>query len=599
MQLCLKPGEILETAKKKIVLGKEHIDLKPEDIGGWIRHRGWTISVDPTSHLIWPVYPFDPYRDDFETSLTHAVGAVPRRSGSRRLPARNSPRRKLCSAFKRMPRRRPGGLPAPRSRPRSNPTTVPCASTWLPRPPAWSANCFRASAMADFEKIRPALRSDYLYMLGLAPLPERTPLHATVTGKLKHRDGCMIEKLHFQSSPGLYVTANLYLPHGVKGPAPTILYLCGHYSQMKRDGNKAAPDCQSHALWFATHGYVVLVLDTLELGEIAAIHRGTLRLNRWWWHSAGYTPAGVECWNAMCALDYLVTRPEVDPERIGATGISGGGAVTFWVAAADERVKAAAPVSGMSDVMFYAGEGGVGVHCDCIMFYNRARWNWANVAALIAPRPLLFVNSDNDVYFPLPGVERMETRLERLYARFGAGDKVASVLSMGGHGYRTDIRRAEYGFFNRYLKLNPRPVEDPDAWVMGRNVHPIAPDELGVFATDADLPKDQLNTRIDETFVVRGQPGVPSAATFETWRRELLGRVKKASFAAWPGEPPHESVQNLGVWRSTAGNHGERHRGRLALAAGQGPFRRASSDRAQSRRRAGEVAGLGFSARGR
>src|SRR5262249_5993881 len=241
-----------------------------------------------------------------------------------------------------------------------------------------------------------------------------------------------VEKLHFQSRPGLYVTANLYLPRAARGRSPAILYLCGHASQMKRHGNKADANCQSHAIWFATHGYVALVLDTLELGEIAAIHRGTLQHNRWWWYSAGYTPAGVECWNAVRAIDYLLSRPEVDPERIGATGISGGGVVTFWVAAADKRVKAAAPVSGMGDLLFYAGEDGVGRHCDCMLFYNRARWNWTTIAALVCPRPLLFVNSDNDIYFPMGANERVSNRLARFYALFGAGDLVQSVGSRGG-----------------------------------------------------------------------------------------------------------------------------------------------------------------------
>ena len=70
------------------------------------------------------------------------------------------------------------------------------------------------------------------------------------------------------------------------------------------------------------------------------MHHGTYNLGRWWWHAAGYTPAGVECWNGIRGIDYLVSRPDVDPARIGVTGISGGGAATFWIAAADERVGA-------------------------------------------------------------------------------------------------------------------------------------------------------------------------------------------------------------------------------------------------------------------
>src|SRR5439155_1072926 len=196
-----------------------------------------------------------------------------------------------------------------------------------------------ATTGQEWKARRPRLQREYLDMLGLWPLPEKTPLHATVTGTLE-RDGLVIEKLHFQSRPGLYVTGNLYRPKEPQGKLPTILYVCGH-SGRGRDGNKTA--FQEHGLWFASNGYVCLILDTLQLGEIPGIHHGTYREGRWWWQARGYTPAGVECWNGVRALDYLVSRPDVDPGRLGVTGISGGGAATFWIAAADERVKAAVP----------------------------------------------------------------------------------------------------------------------------------------------------------------------------------------------------------------------------------------------------------------
>ncbi|MFN3485575.1 MAG: alpha/beta hydrolase, partial [Planctomycetota bacterium] len=202
----------------------------------------------------------------------------------------------------------------------------------------------------DFERLRPALREAYFEMLGLRPLPERTSLEPRITGRLEG-EGYTVEKLHFQSRPGLYVTANLYLPRPATGRLPAILYLCGH-SNRGRDGNKAA--YQDHGIWFALHGYVCLVLDTLQLGEVAGFHHGTYRYERWWWHSAGYTPAGIECWNGMRGIDYLVSRPDVDPARIGVTGISGGGAATFWVSAADPRVRERA-----QDALGGAGDRGV------------------------------------------------------------------------------------------------------------------------------------------------------------------------------------------------------------------------------------------------
>jgi dienelactone hydrolase len=158
-----------------------------------------------------------------------------------------------------------------------------------------------------------------------------------------------------------------------------VLYVCGH-SGRGRDGNKTA--FQHHGMWFATHGYACLLIDTLQLGEIAAIHHGTYRFNRWWWQACGYTPAAVECWNGIRAIDYLQSRLEVDGERIAVTGISGGGAATFWIAAADERVKVAVPVSGMSDLEDYVGEKVVNGHCDCMFLINTFQWPWTHIAAL-------------------------------------------------------------------------------------------------------------------------------------------------------------------------------------------------------------------------
>ena len=384
---------------------------------------------------------------------------------------------------------------------------------------------------ADFEKIRPELKRQYLEMLGLWPLPEKTPLHATTTGRIDDKPDFTVEMIHFQSRPGLYVTANLYLPKPLNGKAPAILYQCGHRNE-KRDGNKSG--YQDFGIWFARHGYVCLVTDSLQLGEIAGIHHGTYRENRWWWHSLGYTPAGVECWDAIRAINFLCSRPEVDAERIGATGISGGGSATMWITAADERIKASAPTSGMSDLEYYVGEDGVNGHCDCMFLYNSARWNWTQIPALIAPRPLLFVNSDADGIFPMSGNNRVINRLEWLYARWGLGDKVTAVVSVGGHGYRTDLRREVFEFFNRYLKNSLAPVTDPDsgnATVDGdKSTHLIDHAALRVFKEDKDIPADAINARADRFFITPAKVDVPAPENFETWPDRLAGAFARDEF---------------------------------------------------------------------
>ena len=399
----------------------------------------------------------------------------------------------------------------------------------------------------NWQTQRPRYRDEYLYMLGLSPLPERTALAATITGSLAG-DGFVVDMLHYQSVPGLYVTANLYRPTTVKAGErlPAVFYVCGH-SGRGRDGNKTA--FQSHGMWFARHGYVCLVVDTLQLGEIAAIHHGTYRENRWWWHSRGYTPAGVECWNGVRGIDYLVGRSDVDPDRIAVTGISGGGAATFWIAAADERVRVAVPVSGMADLVSYVPNRVINGHCDCMFLYNTFEWPWVRIAGLVAPRPLLFVNSDNDSIFPMDANERVINPLERIYSLYGTGDRVDSVVSIGGHAYRRDIREAAYRFINTWLKDDSRLVSDSEVDVVedppAQVVHPIEPGKLRAFATDTDIPADQLNTTIDQYFVPMAHVAVPVEGRFEEWKKPLLAELRRVAFRTLPERVPAGRMEQI------------------------------------------------------
>lgn len=395
-------------------------------------------------------------------------------------------------------------------------------------------------SLDQWKAARPEYLEEYYYMLGLSPRPEKTPLKTAVTGTLKG-DGYVVDMVHYQSVPGLYVTGNLYRPAAVKPgeKLPAVFYVCGH-SGRGRNGNKVA--YQSHGIWFARHGYACLVVDTLQLGEIAAHHHGTYNLGRWWWHSRGYTPAGVEAWNGVRGIDYLVSRGDVDPERIAVTGISGGGAATFWIAAADERVKVAVPVSGMADLEAYVPNRVINGHCDCMFCYNAYRWPWTRIAALVAPRPMLFINSDQDPIFPMDANERIINRLERIYSLYGAGDRVDSVVSVGGHAYRLDIRQAAFRFINSHLKGDAREVADSEIDIVSEGnaagPYPIPPEKLRVFPADADLPADRLNDKIDEHFVPVANVPAPEAGRYDAWKQSVLAELRRVSFGYFPEQLP-------------------------------------------------------------
>ena len=341
-------------------------------------------------------------------------------------------------------------------------------------------------------------------------------------------DGVVIEKLHFQSRPGLYVTGNLYRPKESKGKLPAILYVCGH-SGKGRDGNKTA--FQDHGMWFATNGYVCLIIDTLAarrnrrasttapttLGPLVVavgrLHAGRRRvLER-------RPRPSITC----------VSRPDVDAERIGVTGISGGGAATFWIAAADERVKVAVPVSGMSDLESYVTQQGhqrplrlhvPGKHLPLGVDDDRRpdRAAAAAVRQLATPTRI----------FPMDGNRRIIARLRQVYKLYDKPDLVDEYVSKGGHDYRPDLRVAVFQWINKHLKNDATPVKDVEPAV-------FKDAELRIFNEDGDVPGDALNARINASFVPRGRPGNrPKKASSRNGKRNCSARCANGLFINFP-----------------------------------------------------------------
>lgn len=419
-------------------------------------------------------------------------------------------------------------------------------------------NCLKGiDSKADWEANYKEMRRQLLEMLGLWPLPEKTDLKPVVTGKTEG-GGIRVEKIHFQSMPGLYVTANLYLPQKIEGKIPAVLYVCGHANVLMKEsvGNKTVvishgskAHYQYHPVWFAQNGYACLALDTLQLGEIQGIHHGTYNQNMWWWQCMGYTSAGVECWNAMRALDYLQTRPEIDPLRFGVTGRSGGGATSWWITATDERIKAAVPVAGISDLQAHLLEGveprlrrGVITgHCDCMYFINLYRWDFTQLIALCAPRAVLLGNSDADPIFPKPGYLRMVEKVKKIYGIVDAPEKFQLLETSGGHVDTVELRKGINSWMNRWLKedTNPPAPERP---------FKFEPKDLKVFE---ELPKDEINTQLHEHFVKKAIWEMPKEQTGyeDHWmkrRDEVIGELKQKVFRNWADEKSHLGIKSAG-----------------------------------------------------
>ena len=381
------------------------------------------------------------------------------------------------------------------------------------------ADLAEIKTLDDWNTKKTEYRRQLHEMLGLDPLPERTPLQTKITGVVQH-DEFEVSKLHYQSSPGLYVTANLYVPKKMNGPVPAILYVCGH-GRVQIDGvnygNKT--HYQHHGAWFARNGFVCLTIDTIQLGELPGKHHGTYRHQKWWWNSRGYTPAGVEAWNGIRGIDLLESLEFVDKTRIGVTGRSGGGAYSWWVATLDERVKVAAPVAGITDLQNHVVDGVVEGHCDCMFQVNTYGWDFAQVAALVAPRPLLILNTDRDGIFPIDGVTRLHSKVARIYELHGKSQNLGLAITPGGHSDSQELRIPAFNWFNKHLKGNSTPIST-------LATKEFSPRQLKVFKT---LPDDERTTTIHDSFPrIASDDSEPSP--------KILDTIRQKSFGAWPSD---------------------------------------------------------------
>jgi cephalosporin-C deacetylase-like acetyl esterase len=394
-----------------------------------------------------------------------------------------------------------------------------------------------ARALADYKdaatwkRLVPERRQQFLEMMGLDGVLRggpRLPLNVKVTGVVD-RPLYRIEKLYYESLPKLYVTANLYVPKQLESRAPGVLYVCGHAVKQK-------VHYQAHPCRLAELGFVCLLVETVQRGEGHGYHHGPYYEGWFHWYSRGYTPAGIELLNAIRALDLLEERSDVDRGRLGVTGISGGGVTTWWLAAADERIKVAAPVCGTSTLASYIADLTVDGNCDCIWWNNTYRWDLADVGALIAPRPLLIAYTLHDEVFAGSSVRQVYDQLGRLYGLLGATDKLRLVGTPGGHGYQPRSRTEIFSWFLAHLQgknVHPEKVGDVDESPQRQE----SEETLRVFVSGSPVG-NRTPTIHDELLTPAAPPRIPDVATLERTRQQVITALRAKTFGAFPSSPP-------------------------------------------------------------
>ncbi len=421
---------------------------------------------------------------------------------------------------------------------------------------------------AAWRRLIPEKRRQFAEMMGLTDLPpqdERPPLNPVITGVLE-RPGYRIEKLYFESLPQLYVTANLYVPEPLTAPAPGVLYVCGHAQHQK-------VHYQAHPRRFAQLGFACLVVETVQLGEVEGVHHGCY--NRGWfdWYSRGYTSAGIELLNGIRGLDLLQERSDVDGARLGVTGISGGGATSWWVAAGDERIKVSAPVCGTATLASHITDRTIDGHCDCMWWINTYLWDLMDVGALIAPRPLMIASADRDGIFTIESIRACHDRLAGLYAKLGVPENLTLIETPGPHSYHERSRTAIFSWFLKHLQgkdVPPAEVGDID----DRPEAQETVDALRVYG--AGSPEGNRTLTIhDELIPVATPPAITGAASLKRERRAFVRNLRAHTFRAFPARPPAldaQVTQRLedngwqGLRFAFTSEKGYRLRGKLTMA---------------------------------
>jgi len=384
--------------------------------------------------------------------------------------------------------------------------------------------------LGDWETVREERHEQLLEMLGLQGRPfkeKRPPLNVTKTGTIQKK-GYRIEKLYYESLPGLYVPANMYIPDGIKKPVPAILYVCGHAHTQKHN-------YQAHAKNFAQNGFVCLIIETIQRGEVKGEHLGQ-ESNGWFhWYSRGYNPAGVEVWNGIRGLDLLSELPEVDKNNLGVTGISGGGSQSWYLPAADSRIKAAAAVAGAASLEGQIAQKTIDDHCDCMMPINTYGIDFSDIGALIAPRPFMIAQPDQDLYYSIEAVHTLYDKIKPIYSYFGKQENLIIKDATGGHSYgsKEELRPEILSFFKRELKGKNIKTEAIDKIDISLE---LSEEELKAYVSGA--PKDDRTKTIQDSFVeLASPPAIETVEELDLYRKKVLSFLKEKTFNAFPKKP--------------------------------------------------------------
>jgi cephalosporin-C deacetylase-like acetyl esterase len=382
------------------------------------------------------------------------------------------------------------------------------------------------------------VRKDWMDAIG--PFPDRTPLNAKTLGTIDC-EAYRIEKVLYESRPDHHVTANLYVPKEGERPMPGVLVPCGH----SKNG-KASNAYQSISALLARYGFVVLCYDPIGQGERCQLLDASGKPKVWGTteHTltdigarlAGASAATYRTWDGIRSIDYLISRPEVDAERIGCTGNSGGGTMTSYLMATDDRIRAAAPscyITSLRRLFHTIGpqDGEQNITAQVALGIDHADY-----ITMRAPKPTLVLTATHD-FFDIDGSWTSFREAKRLYGILGFGKRVDLFEYPDKHGFSRPRREAALRWMRRWLQGIDDAATEPDLT--------LQKDEVLQVTESGQVVKDLGGTTVWDLNVQRAKALADDRAAF--WKdhpkKECLGEVRRlAGIREIKKRPPAKAV---------------------------------------------------------
>jgi dienelactone hydrolase len=404
----------------------------------------------------------------------------------------------------------------------------------------------------DWQNRQVWVRDKLHHLIG--PFPDKTALNPRITGVI-HKDGYRVEKLVYESMPGFHVTGCVFIPDDIVGKAPAILNVIGH----EQEGFRAELD-QLVYINLVRKGFIVLAIDPIGQGEIVQFFDPEIGFSKVGYSVVEHNYAGnltflsgislarYFTWNGIRGIDYLVSRDDVDPERIGMTGFSGGGTVTSYVAALDDRVKVSVPCSWSASSQSQTETKGTQ---DPDSFFYRGLKEGISFEDLLevrAPVPTLMTFTSRDQYLSIQGARVAYLEAKEVYKIFEKEDNIQFVEDDYKHWLTPKIRLAIYSFFMKHLGVNGDPSEveikllseeelqvtptgQISTWLKAENVQSINAKETEILLTNLNQSREDISAHLGKVKVKAKELSGFIQPTFSNGNPFFNGRYQRDGYS--------------------------------------------------------------------